>query len=302
MRALVLGANGFLGSHLQAYLSERGSDVRIISYRPDKQQEFLDSLRDLLEKFSPDVVYNAGASQDGGDDPTALNELISSNILLPSMLAWAIKRRLPTSALVCFGSSWQYDENGASNPFNAYAASKSASECMLDHYYQDGVRIASLRLYDTYGPQDPRRKIVNLIADALIKKQPLDMSPGDQAVDLVHINDVLSAIDRVTEILRNERHGCHYRYSVRSGTTVTIKELVRIMMEISGLHEASFIRLGVRDYRKRERFIQYSAPTPPGWSAKIALGEGLTELMSNRTRLSSGSVGNVTTLKDRVGK
>lgn len=285
MSVIVLGAGGFLGGHLVAHLRARGEQVHPMSYRPERHRAFLDDFAALLRAAPPSAVIHAGGSQDGRDDAAALQDLVLSNVLLPAAIAGLIRDQAPACRLVTYGSSWQTGEDGAPEPFNAYAASKSAAEPFLDHFAIDGVRCATLRLYDTYGPADRRNKVVNLVADAIIAHSDLAMSAGGQVVDLVHVEDVLAATDATLDLLRREPPGRHRVFAVRSGRPTTILEVVGILLRSAGIGNDGFIRPGVYPYRKRERFALYAdTPTPPGWTARVPLEDGLRDLLEDRRR------------------
>jgi CDP-paratose synthetase len=284
LKIIVLGSRGFLGSHICQTLKISGHELSTLSYRPEQDNDFKCHLDSAVKSFDPDVIINAGASQNGKDDPAALNDLSLSNILLPSYLAWAINNYAPKCVLITFGSSWQHFNN-EQLPFNAYAATKTAAEAMLEHYAQDGLRAACLQLYDTYGPNDERNKLVNLIADALIRREVLNMSGGEQKIDLIHIDDVVSAVVSVMGMLREHDSGCLMKYAIRSGKPVSIVRLVNIMAEARNLDAAEIFNLGFYPYRKRERFeLNSSEAIVPGWEPRIKLVNGLVELISTREK------------------
>lgn len=283
MKIGLLGACGFLGSSLARRFAARDDKVRIFNYRPARRDAFLAEFEAYLKEEKPDAVVNAGASQNGKDTPAALSELLDSNVFLPAVMASMIRDKSLETCLVGFGTSWQTGEKGEDSPFNAYAASKAAREDFMNHFALDGVRCASLRLYDTYGPQDTRNKIINLIADALIQKSELAMSAGEQSIDLVYIDDVMDAVDAVVSQLRAARQGMHAVYAVRSGKPTTILELLEIMKNEAGLENGDFIKTGVYSYRKRERFSLFTeTPTPPGWLPKVSLEEGIRRVLADR--------------------
>lgn len=284
MKIIVLGSKGFLGSHIYQALKTSGHELATLSYRPEQDNDFISRLDDVVKSFDPHVIVNAGASQNDKDDPESLHDLSLSNILLPSYLAWAINNYAPKCVLITFGSSWQYFNNEPL-PFNAYAATKTAAEAMLEHYAQDGLRAVCLQLYDTYGPNDRRKKLVNLIADSLIRREVLNMSGGEQEIDLIHIDDVVSAVVSVMEMLRKHDNGCLMRYAIRSGKPVSIIRLANIMAKARNLDATEVFNLGFYPYRKRERFeLNSNQPIVPGWEPKVELVNGLVELISTREK------------------
>jgi CDP-3, 6-dideoxy-D-glycero-L-glycero-4-hexulose-4-reductase len=283
MNVLILGANGFLGSSLKCSYEISGDVIYTASYREDKHQESLDVIENIIASKSLDLIVNAAASQLTQDNPSALSSLVNSNVLMPAVLCSLIKKYQPALPLINFGTSWQIGEDGKSEPFNAYAASKSSAEAFFDHFAQDGLKIASLRLYDTYGPKDKRNKVINLIADSLINRTELGMSSGEQAVDFVFIQDVIKAVELTHKHLISSINGCHEKFSVRSFRVVTILELLEIMKNVIGLEESPWIRPGVYPYRLRERFsLADECQTVPEWNAVIDLEEGVRLVMLDR--------------------
>jgi nucleoside-diphosphate-sugar epimerase len=287
----VVGAGGFLGGHLARHFRAAGATVATPSYRPERHQAFLDGIEAMLRDAPPTAILYAGGSQNGRDDPATLHELALSNTLLPAALAALIRTHAPACRLVTYGTSWQTGESGAPEPFNAYAASKTAAEAFLQHFAMAGVRCATLRLHDTYGPGDARNKVVNLIADAIARRSDLPMSSGGQVIDLVHIRDVIAATEATLALLEAEAPGRHHVFAVRSGRSVTILEVLGIMLRLAGLETAPFIRPGVYPYRPRERFaIGGDMPVPPGWTPAVALEEGLRELLDERRAQAQAAV------------
>lgn len=292
MTVVVIGAGGFLGSHLVSHFAGRGERVLPLSYRPERHRAFLDAFLEILRAGPPAAVLYAGGSQNGRDDAAALEELSLSNVVLPAAIAALLRDHAPGCCLVTYGTSWQTGEQGGEEPFNAYAASKTAAEAFLRHYALDGVRSATLRLYDTYGPGDRRGKVVNLIADAIARRSDLPMSAGGQVVELVHVRDVLSATDATLAVLRAGVPGRHLVYSVRSGQPLRILDIVATMLRLAGLGSADFIRPGVYPYRRRERFALFAdTPAPPGWNPVVPLEEGLRDLIEERRRMAGAEAG-----------
>jgi nucleoside-diphosphate-sugar epimerase len=283
MKVLLFGSNGFLGQSIAKEFGGRGRPVTKGVFRPGNIVQDLEQVERLLVADAPDIIVNAGASQTASDDANALNDLITSNVLFPASLCALMQKHAPKSIFVNFGTSWQIGDDGKSSPFNAYAASKSAVEPFLDHFALAGLRIATLRLYDTYGPNDKRRKVANLVCDAVILRQELGMSACEQVVDLVHIQDVLSAIEATLDHLVGLSEGRHCVFSVRSGKPVEVKEMVSIICEAAEVDVAGIVKFGVLPYRARERFHLYEKTLqPPGWAPQVTLSAGLRTLYESR--------------------
>jgi len=55
------------------------------------------------------------------------------------------------------------------------------------------LRAVTLKLFDTYGPNDPRNNLSSLLRSAADARVPLAISPGEQLMDLVFVDDVVDA-------------------------------------------------------------------------------------------------------------
>ena len=95
-------------------------------------------------------------------------------------------------------SFWQHASDGI--PVNLYSAMKEAFQGIAAYYNAAyGLKVTNLELTDTYGENDPRRKLVNLWCNALNGKDLLPMSQGRQEIELVHRDDVVDAFLRLVE-------------------------------------------------------------------------------------------------------
>ena len=285
MKVLIIGANGFLGSALFRHYQSKKANILSFSYRPETHKVSIVNIESLIKQHQFDLIINAGASQNGQDDVDAINELVYSNILFPSSIASLIKTNSPATCLINFGTSWQTGETGDPEPFNAYASSKSGIEPFFDHFALDGLKIATLRLYDTYGPNDKRRKIINLIAEALVRRSTLETTAGNQSINFVHIYDVINAIELTYKELRRSNKGCHLLYSIKSKDTVTVLQLLELMKNNLELDDISFIKLGVIPYRKRERFLlRDKLQKPKNWEPNLNLKEGISIILERHKK------------------
>ncbi len=277
---IVIGANGFLGKYCEAKYSQY-EKVVTMSFRPGMEKEFEKELISLLIEYKPTAIINAAASQATGDDLDSIQDLISSNVALPAMLAFNICKYSKETVLMTFGTSWEFLDEKIS-PFNLYAASKSSSECVLRHYAQAGVKICFLRLYDVYGENDNRDKVVNLIADAINIKERIDMSGGEQLMKLVHVSDVFHAIDfSIKKVLISNQEEI-FSYDVCSDEAYSLREIAALMCESVGVDTSKIINFGFYPYRERERFTLDTNRILPGWVALKSLKVGLGELINSR--------------------
>lgn len=286
------GATGFLGSRLTRHLCQIGHDVHIVT-RPSSSLNLLgdaahqvtvheydgsvQALHKAMAIARPEVVFHLAslflAQHQEGDVP----RLIESNVLYGSQLLEAMSVH-GIRHLVNTGTAWQHHLDRDYCPVNLYAATKQAFEAIVEYYVDaHALRAITLQLFDTYGPGDPRPKVLNLVRNAALRGEPLFMSPGEQLVDLVHIADIVDALMTAgTHVVAGTVRG-HERYAVSSGAPIRLKDLVDCYQKVLGTPIP--IRWGERPYRLREVMKPWSGgQTLPGWQPQITLEEGLRTL------------------------
>lgn len=89
------------------------------------------------------------------------------------------------------------------------------------------LKVVTLALSDTYGPNDLRPKILNLLRQVAIKNQPFSMSPGGQLMNLVHVEDVARAYQIAAERFIESADAIHERYSVTAEKSIELRDSSR---------------------------------------------------------------------------
>lgn len=287
-RVLVTGASGFIGAHLVKRLVAEGHDVHIIVREGSSTRLIAPELAavtvhvhdgstqgmlDIVGAARPHTVFHLAslflAQHTAGD----VEALIGSNVLYGTQLVEAmVAHGVPY--LVNTGTAWQHYDNQDHNPVNLYAATKQAFEAILSYYIEaQGLKVSSLILFDTYGPHDPRAKLIALLWKTALTQQPISMSPGEQQIDLVHIDDVIDAFMMAARLLPDQGQG-HRRYGVSSGRPLPLKALVAAFEQATGLSLP--ITWGGRPYRPREVMTPWrDHESVPGWQARIPFETGV---------------------------
>ena len=297
--ALVTGATGFIGGHLARRLVRDGWEVHILnrpaSCLPDMPEFNLmtnhvhdgstEGMVNCVAKVQPQVVFHLASlflSQHATKD---VESLIQSNVLFGNQLLEAMIVN-KASCIVNTGTSWQHYNNEDYNPVCLYAATKQAFEAILEYYVQAcGIKAITLKLFDTYGPDDTRPKLFHLLNKAAASGEPIDMSAGEQLIDLVHINDVVDAYLVAAQRLLDDQVTQHEQYAVTSGQPLPLKELVQLYAEVT--NQPIVVNWGARQYRDREVMEPWNKGIGIlGWRPSIHLTEGIQnmEVQSNPNR------------------
>ena len=292
--ALLTGITGFIGRNLANELLDHGWEIHAIVREESNLSNLgnlknncsfhthdgsIESMIGIHKKLKIDVVFHLASLYLANHKAEEVSELITSNIqfstqLLEGMLEGGSKK------IINVGSYAQHDDSEEFNPFNLYGSTKEAFQNILYFYHlAHGLSCLTLKLFDTYGLGDTRGKLINLITDSLLEGSNLELSPGDQLIDLSHVDDVVKHFLEAEEYLSNLSEPSWQVFFV-NGERLTVKELVINLEKIVGRKfRGSF---GNRPYRDRETMNPVLSSKELPWEKKvhkISLKEGLSILM-----------------------
>jgi nucleoside-diphosphate-sugar epimerase len=223
VRVLVLGASGFLGSHIHSALERDGRTGEVVGVArtvprraraagggdPASSWRSIDlaaacprRLEGLLDEVRPDVVVNAAGCTAG-----SAAELHALNTALVERLVRAVHRRLPGARLVHLGSAAEYgpatpgrptSETDDPRPVGPYGETKLAATRLVWGAGLLGLDTVVLRVFNPVGagmdartlPGNAARRLVAAVAagDRVVRLGPLGASR-----DFVAAADVASA-------------------------------------------------------------------------------------------------------------
>ena len=286
--ALVTGSTGYVGSHLVQRLVKDGWNVHaivrpksiapavasidsVVIHRHDGSTE---NLIAIVAAARPHTVFHLASLFLAQHQPKDIEPLIRSNVLSGAQLLEAMKES-GVNHLVNTGTSWQHFENKHYSPVCLYAATKQAFETIIQYYVEtSSFKVITLKLFDTYGPNDRRAKLFTLLRSVASEKKSIAMSPGEQLIDLVYIDDVVDAFVLAASRLETQKESTAEEYSVSSGTPLSLRELVATYARVTG--KTLDVTWGGRPYRPREVMVPWTkGALLPGWQPRTRLEDGI---------------------------
>jgi nucleoside-diphosphate-sugar epimerase len=294
-KAIITGGTGYIGSNLARHLLNRGWKISIIS-RINSDLEYIKDIKEKISiyyynndvndlcyyfsKFKPDVIFHLAAYIKNEHKINDIFNLIDSNIKLGTCILEAMKYA-KINFLVNTGTYWQHYNNQTYNPVNLYAATKEAFEKIIELYVElYNIKTVTLKLFDVYGPGDKREKLLSTLKKYTIKNiKPLEVSPGEQKLDLVYIDDVVKAYEEAFNYLnKNKNSHIHKKFAVCTGELYSLKEVVEKYEKIIGCDVR--INWGGKPYREREIMLPWSNYEKlPNWHPEFSLEEGLKKMI-----------------------
>ncbi len=294
-RVLLTGATGFVGGHLARALVARGDRVTALVRAgsppvPPGVEALVvpggtDDLEATVRGVHPDVAVHLATHFVARHTSTELVDLLEANVVFGTRLAEALVAagRVP---LVDTGTVWQRVGGAAYRPANLYAATKQAyADIVASYALNEGLAVARLTLTDTYGPDDRRAKLVPALVRSAHTGEPLELSSGQQLVDLVHVDDVVAAYEVVMDrlVAGDPAPGAVAEHGCNAARPLTVRELVALVDELLG--RPLPVRWGARPDRPVEMRERWSAGVaPPGWQPRVPLPAGLAALLGTNLR------------------
>jgi len=254
-KVLVTGSAGFIGSHLVDRLVEEGAEVVAVDNLKDGDLSNLAKSTDKIEFHKVDirdfealkdvmdgveVVFHVAANANvpySVEDPKydfETNALGTFNVLKLS-LDLDVKKVIYASSAAVYGEP-EYtpiDEKHPLNPISPYGASKLAGEKLgFAYYHTYGIPFVSMRIFNTYGPRQPRYVMFDFLKKLRTNPNKLEvLGTGEQVRDYCYVTDVTNAFILAAE---NE-NAVGEAFNVAGGNPITIKELAELMVKILGL-------------------------------------------------------------------
>lgn len=287
-RILITGITGYIGSNLARRLLPECEVYGLVreplklTYLEDIQDQIhfvyydgtYDSMSKVINVSQPDLVYHLATYYTGARGVEHTPEMIRSNITLGTYLLEAMADG-GCCALVNASTVMAHCQGEEYCPLNLYAATKQAFSDLLAYYTDAGlVRAVTLVLSDTYGPNDQRPKILNLIQKAVQSGERLALSDGGQDFDLVHIDDVTRAFQMAGKQLLQNHNWKDETFQIGSKEILTLRETVEYMLQINRVE----LNAGWGERPSPEREIRRAVrlyPSLPGWQPEVTPENGL---------------------------
>lgn len=292
----VLGASGFLGSHIVAALVNQGYTVRAFSTRPfinpfvgvstqciPYTGDFfnLEDLKTVLTGCSYCFhVVSTSLPKTSNENPIEdIQKTLCGTIkMLDLAVACGVKKIIfASSGGTVYGepSTLLIAEEHPTHPLCSYGITKLSIEKYLDIYRRTkSLEYVVLRIANPYGPlQRPktRQGVIGIFLNNLLHKKPLEVWGDGTAIrDYIYIEDVAQACIHAME---KEPLACVI--NIGSGTGITINDLIQEIQEVTGENPQVVYRAprafdvprNVLDITKAYQLFQ--------WKPKVTLQQGL---------------------------
>lgn len=280
----VTGASGYIGRHLIRAIEKKGQSYCKIGRPANSNQtkkddsellwSNIDELVSAISKVNNPILVNLAGYFIGKHQVDDIDALLDGNLKY-SIKMFESFARAGCKKILNIGTSWEYGDNGQRRPENLYAATKSANALILDWYSREySLSVINLKLNDTYGGHDDRKKLMPLLKDAYYRRHPVDLGFKNQKINLLYIDDVCNGIIAAANTLQLNECGKSKDLFLLGNETVTLGELI----EFCNLNLSRPLQVRFKDETESSenlRKIWNNAPLVPNWQPKVDLNNGI---------------------------
>ena len=266
---LITGSSGFIGSNIllnihnkhniyitsRSKISNKLKELKVIHYK-----NHLD-LNKKLKKIKIDIIIHCGTHYVKNHDVSDINKLTLANIefgviLLENLKSMGVKK------FINFSTVWQNYNGKQDIAYNLYSAFKLSYSKILDYYIGkfSFIRFYNLFISDTYGENDNRSKIINLIKQNIRNKKKIRIVSKKLSMNLLNVKDIVSAVKIIVD--KNVKPG---KYNVTNNKNIKIYNLVKKIKKVKKIK--NLIKFESNSFKK-DRIFYYKKL--PGWQPRYS--------------------------------
>lgn len=293
-KILITGSTGFVGKHLVEKLFNEGHTILEITRNISKSSDIFGEITSKIEvndinfknkiiEFDPNVVVHLASYLTSSDKWDDIEKLIESNILFLSKLLNTVSN-LNLNLFINTGTFAEYYKGDNDfNPAYFYAATKTASRSILNYYANAyNFKQSTVVPYTIYGGNSSSKKIIDIMLESTKTKKKIELSPGEQVLDFIHIDDVTSFY---LNLIKNRKR-IPNKTNFRLGTGVghNLRQVSSVIESVT--NKKTNINWGGKEYRKSD--VMYAVANLQEinekltWRPKISLTQGIKKVINNK--------------------
>ena len=305
----ILGASGFIGSHLMKSLSTETDLINAVSRSgvfpatSVKTKHFKLSLETVEtwpeEIFDVDTIYYLISSSTPGSGQKDLSGDIALNLQQAVKLFERIRNPHTHVIFASSGGTVYGDEGGkphseqdATDPICGYGIVKLALEKYLQMMArEERLKYSILRLANPYGPWNIESAtadknpfgVISVFINNLAKGKPIQLiGSQDSKRDYIYIDDLIEALNKVRKnpLARNQI------YNIGTGLGTSLSEIVQ---NLQSLQKFEPTMLPARAFDVAQNVLDISKiKNELGWSPRTGLSDGISTTFKWRMSLPGG--------------
>ncbi len=295
-RFLITGGSGFVGIHVAARLLAQGAE-RVVLYDKAARRDQVATLpsgskvdvieADILDERQLEralsgihgvfhmAVLPLGPCEKDPRLAVEVNIRGAYNVIGAAVKA-GVGKLVYTSASSVYGDTREImDESHALNAWSMYGVSKLCAEFLLRPSHAV-LPYAIVRYMNVYGPGQAGGLIPTVLGRIRAGQAPVISGDGSASFDFVHVRDAAACT-----VLAMQSDVTKEAFNVGSGTEVTVKEIVTLLLQLTGSTLTPVYQPAAAGAMTRRVGSCEKAKQMLGFRPSIPFREGLAELVKD---------------------
>ena len=230
-KILLTGSTGFIGSELLADLS-KDNKIYIILRKNKKilknknvTKVIYSNFKNLnkeLSKLRINTIIHCATHYVKRHTFDDIQKLNVSNILFGNVMLENLKI-MQVKTFINFSTVWENYDGKKGNYYNLYSAYKDSFLNIINYYKKkyNKIKFLNLVISDTFGQNDKRKKIINVLKSNYKKKRKTKIISQNLYINLLNVNDVKNAIFLILK--GRYKSGT---YSLQNNKSFKIKDII----------------------------------------------------------------------------
>ncbi len=237
-KILITGSTGFVGSNIINLLLKKNVHIYDVLRNKNRQnkkiREFkkkknyspifykkFNELEKKLKKIKIDIVVNCATYYTAKNDIKDIENLVQTNIIFCSVILEILKNKI--KKFINFGSMMEYSQGNHFSPKNFYAITKYSFQKIEEFYKLNNknIKFYDLKLYETYGDNDVRKKIIPTIIKSYSHNKSVKIISNNLKMNFIHIESLVKAIYMI--IFNKIKEG---EYCLKNNKFIKIQQLI----------------------------------------------------------------------------
>ena len=222
-KILLTGSTGFIGSELlknlsksnKVYITLRKKTKKNLKYKNVNKIYFssFQNLNDKIKKLKINTVIHCATHYVKKHDFKDIKKLSDSNILFGNIILENLEK-MGVKTFINFSTVWENFNGKKDNYYNLYSAYKSSFKNIINFYKKKfgKTKFINLVISDTFGENDKRKKIINLLKINYKKRVITKLISKNLYMNLLNVIDINNAVRLIlkknyksgTYLLKNE--------------------------------------------------------------------------------------------------
>ena len=230
---LLTGGTGFIGSNIINYFSKNYKIIALVrkkkKYKRVTNVKYLyfNNLKNLKRNFKNKKFYaviHCATHYKKNHSYNDIEKMLEANVYFGNIILENYKH-LKFHKFINFTTVWENFMAKKNNPANLYSAYKLSFSNIINYYKKKLIKVKFYNLYlsETFGDNDKRKKLFNLLRENYSKNKMTTIYSKNLRINVTNVKDVMSAVNILLK--RNIKTG---NYSIKNKNYIDIYKLISL--------------------------------------------------------------------------